>query len=569
MVDGEIAVADKQGHTDFGALQNALSNGGAGIGYYLFDILNLDGEDLRKQPLADRKERLKALLKDVPKGGPLFFSDHIEGSGAEVFARSCKMKLEGIVSKQADAPYRSGRSTAWLKTKCGMEQEFIIIGWRPSTKAGRPFSSLLLAVREGGELRYAGRVGSGYSGARLEGLSATFKALARKTPPARDVPREIARQARFLEPKLVAEIAFRGWTRDNLVRQGSFKGLRGDKPAAEVVREVPMPKAKATKVVKATARTAVTRSQGAKPERRSTSSSSGKDAETIEGVRVTHPDRVLFAAQGVSKRDLIAYYLSIADYILPHVADRPISLVRCPRGSGGECFFQKHASDGFPEQFEKIRIREKSGTDDYLYIHDRQGLVAAVQMGVLELHVWGCHVDDVEKPDRMVFDFDPDPGLPFGAVIAGAKGMRDRLADLGLKSFPMLTGGKGVHVVVPLRRGHSWDEHRDFSEAMARMMAADEPDRYVATMSKAKRHGKIFIDYLRNTRGATAISPYSTRARAGAYVAVPVSWPQLARAKDAHPVHVGAGARFIKRSDPWPDYFKVKQALPLSKLGKL
>ena len=288
-------------------------------------------------------------------------------------------------------------------------------------------------------------------------------------------------------------------------------------------------------------------------------------AEAIAGVRVTHPDRVLFTQQDVTKRELIDYYLSIADRILPHVAQRPLSLVRCPRGSGKECFFQKHASDGFPDLFEKVRIREKSGAGDYLYIRDRRGLVAAVQMGVLELHVWGCHVDEIEKPDRMVFDFDPDEGLPFAAVLAGANEMRARLKKLGLESFALVTGGKGVHVVMPLKRGHTWDQHRDFAEALARVMAEDSPDRYVATMSKAKRRGKIFVDYLRNTRGATAIAPFSTRARAGAFVAMPVSWPQLAKMKDAHPVTVEKAARFAKRDtgrDPWPDYFKLKQKLP-------
>ncbi len=285
-------------------------------------------------------------------------------------------------------------------------------------------------------------------------------------------------------------------------------------------------------------------------------------SEEIAGVRVTNPDRVQFPAENITKRDVINHYLSIADHILPHVAERPLSLVRCPDGIAKKCFFQKHASDGFPDLFRKVKIREKSGTDDYLYIEDERGLVAAVQMGVLELHIWGCEVDEVEKPDRLVFDFDPDEGLDFARVREGATEMRARLKDLGLESFPMLTGGKGVHVVVPLKRGHSWDEHRDFAEAIARVVAEEDPDRYVANMSKAKRRGKIFVDYLRNTRGATAISPFSTRSRAGAFVSVPVSWTQLARMKDAHPVAVGEVARFMGKRDPWPGYFKVRQKLP-------
>lgn len=558
VIDGELTVT-VGGHTDFGALQEAIGTGRGRIDFHVFDLLQLDGEDVRRLPLLERKQKLKALLARAKGLRNIIYSPHVTGGGERAFARACRKGLEGIVSKKADAPYRSVRTRGWLKSKCGHEQEFVIIGWRPSSKAARAFASLLLAVREGRALRYAGRVGTGYTEARLAHLGERFERLARKTSPARDVPPAIARQARFIEPKLVAEIAFRGWTRDGLVRQGAFKGLRGDKSAREVVRETPMSKRKAVRRASAKARAAVRRSPA----------TASDGAEIIEGVRVTHPDRVLFAAQGVTKRTLIDYYLSIADRILPHVAERPLSLVRCPRGSKGACFFQKHASEGFPDAFAEVRIREKSGADNYLYIRDKRGLVAAVQMGVLELHVWGCHVDEIEKPDRLVFDFDPDAGLDFAAVREGARAMRDRLEQLGLKSFPMVTGGKGVHVVVPLRRGHTWDEHRDFAEAIARSMAEEQPDRYVATMSKAKRRGKIFIDWLRNTRGATAISPYSTRARAGAFVALPVSWPQLARMKDAHPADVAGAKRFIGRGDPWPDYFKLKQALPLSKLGRL
>ncbi|MCQ3942533.1 MAG: DNA ligase D [Alphaproteobacteria bacterium] len=562
LLAGEIAVADAQGRTNFGALQDALSGGRGRMAYYLFDILHLDGEDLRGKPLTARKEILKGLLGGRTNG-PLAYSDHIMGHGDDVYADACRLHLEGVISKLAAAPYRSGRSKGWLKSKCGMEQEFVVIGWRPSGKAGRPFSSILLAVREGGRLRYAGRVGTGYSETRLRGLRAEFGRRARKTPPTDDVPPAIARQARFVEPELVAEIEFRGWTRDGLVRQGSFKGLRGDKPATEIVRERPMARRKAVASAKKekAGRTRAARTAAARADVRI----SDDGPEEIAGVRVTHPDRVLFPAQGITKRKLIEHYLSIADAMLPHIVERPISLVRCPRGSGKACFFQKHASDGFPDDFKAVRIREKSGADQYLYIEDEGGLVASVQMGVLELHPWGCHVDAIEKPDRMIFDIDPDAGLDFAHVRAAAAELRDRLQETGLETFPMVTGGKGVHVIAPLMRGHSWDEHRAFAEALARVMAEDSPDRYVASMSKAKRKGKIFIDYLRNTRGATAVAPFSTRARPGAYVAMPVSWPQLARMKDAHPVRVGEARRYLGRRDPWPDYFKVRQKLPTPK----
>jgi bifunctional non-homologous end joining protein LigD len=574
LLDGEIAVADATGHTDFGALQDALSTGKGALTYYLFDLLELDGKDLRKRPLTERKEMLRGLLKGT--AAPLIYSDHVVGNGAKAFAQACAMKLEGLISKQADAPYRSGRTRSWLKSKCGFEQEFVIIGWRPSDKAGRPFSSLLLAVREGDTFRYAGRVGSGYSGEGLDRLSGEFRALARKTAPVPDVPPDIARRAHFVEPKLVAEIAFRGWTREGLIRQGSFKGLRSDKPATEVVEETPMPTRKATQAkvtrsgptasgktpTRKSAKKAATRVRLRKGSPHVVTTRTAGDTEEIAGVRITHPDRVLYPDAGITKRDVIAHYLSIADLMLQHIADRPLSLVRAPRGVGGETFYQKHASEGWPDEFKAISIREKSGSDKYLYITDERGLVAAAQMAVLELHIWCSHVDEVEKPDRLVFDFDPDEGLDFVHVREAAKTMRGMLNEVGLQSFAMVTGGKGVHVVVPLRRGHSWDEHREFAEALARVMAEHDPDRFVATMSKAKRRGKIFVDYLRNQRGATAIAPFSTRARKGAPVAVPVSWERLARLDTAHPVAVGDVKRFMGPKDPWPGYFKLRQGLP-------
>jgi bifunctional non-homologous end joining protein LigD len=536
LLDGEIAVADEAGHTDFGALQEALSEGNGGFGYYLFDLLHLDGEDLRKLPLIERKQKLKSLLKNAGKG-PLLYSDHIEGDAELVFARACDLKLEGIVSKNKNDPYRSGRTKSWLKVKCGMEQEFVIIGWRPSDKAGRPFSSLLLAVHEEGKLRYAGRVGTGYTGAWLDELAKKFKQHARKNAPVDDIPRAITRHAHFVDPVLVAEIAFRGWTRDGLVRQGSFKGLRADKPARQIVREKPMPKAKAVKL-------------------------SNTETGEIEGIRITHPDRVVFPGQGVTKRDLADYYVKIADLILPHVANRPLSLVRCPQGREKECFFQKHASPGWPDALRKIRIKEKSGADDYLYVEDIGGVIAAVQMGVLELHIWGSHVGAVEKPDRMVFDLDPDEGLSFTKVKEAALDLKKRLEGFDLESYPMVSGGKGIHVVVPLAPKHSWDEHRAFSEALARLMEEDEPERYVATMSKKKRKGRIFVDYLRNQRGSTAISPYSTRARKGAHIAAPIAWRSLAKLKNAHPFGVRDAAKLNRQGDPWKGYFSRKQSLP-------
>ena len=540
LLDGEIAVADSEGHTSFSALQVALSEGRGGFGYYIFDLLFLDGEDLRKRPLIERKRLLEKLLAGARKG-PLFYSSHLHGQGEQVFRHACALRLEGIISKLARDPYRSGRTKSWLKTKCGMEQEFVVVGWQPSDKAGRPFRSILLAVREEGELRYVGRVGTGYSEARLDELSALFRKHARKDAPVANVPRAFAKHARWVRPVLVAEVAFRGWTHDGMVRQGSFKGLRQDKPARAIVREVPMPKAAAVKIAH------------------------GEDKDEIAGVHITHPDREMFAGEGVTKRDLIDYYVAVADRMLPYIEGRPLALVRCPDGTAKQCFFQKHASPGWPDQFGKIRIREKSGSDEYLYIEDVQGLIAAAQMSVLELHILGARADAVEKPDRMVFDLDPDEGLPFAKVKSAAKDLRARLKKIGLESFPMVTGGKGVHVVVPLQRKHTWDQHRAFAEALARLMADEEPERFVANMSKAKRKGKIFVDYLRNQRGSTAIAPFSTRARKGAFVALPVPWQGLAKLANAHPANLKGAAKLIWGRDSWAGYLKVKQSLPLAK----
>lgn len=286
------------------------------------------------------------------------------------------------------------------------------------------------------------------------------------------------------------------------------------------------------------------------------------EADEIEGIRITHPDRVVFPGQGVTKRGLVEYYVAIKDLILPHIAGRPLSLVRCPQGREKQCFFQKHASPGWPEELRKIRIKEKSGSDEYMYVENISGVVAAVQMGVLELHIWGSHVDAVEKPDRLVFDLDPDEGLSFAKVKEAALDLKKRLEHFDLESFPMVTGGKGIHVVVPLKPDHSWDDHRAFAEAMARLMEEQDPGRYVANMSKKKRAGRIFVDYLRNQRGSTAICPYSTRARKGAFVATPLAWRSLGKLRDAHPFSVKDAKKLARAGDPWEGYRALKQSLP-------
>jgi bifunctional non-homologous end joining protein LigD len=504
LLDGEIVALDDKGKTGFSALQQAISEGGRGLSLFLFDALEIDGEKLEKLPNLERKQRLAALVGD---GRPPFilYADHIIGKGEQLFKAMCDAGQEGIISKKADAPYRHARTKNWLKVKCTRRQEFVIIGWSESDKKGRGFRALLLGVHEEGSLRYAGKVGTGFSMAVQNDLRARLDALAIEKVPA-PVPRAEARGAHWVRPELVAEIAFAEFTADNVVRHASFLGLRGDKKAREVVAEMPQ----------------------ALPE----------PAE--EEVKISNPDRIIFPEAKVTKGELASYYRAMGAPMAVWTANRPISLVRCPQGRAKKCFFQKHDSGTFGAHVHHVPIREKDGhNEDYLYVEDSDGVIACVQMGTIEFHGWGSKVADVEKPDRIVFDLDPDVGLDFELVKKAAKDIKTHLADMGLTTFPMLTGGKGVHVIVPLTPKAEWPEVKDFAQRFALALAEAEPDRFTAALSKAKRTGRIFVDYLRNQRGATAIMPYSARAREGAPVAAPIGWEELDEMQ--------SGARFSVR----------------------
>jgi bifunctional non-homologous end joining protein LigD len=512
LIDGEI-VAFKQGRPDFSTLKDAISSGSA-MTLFAFDLLELDGKSLTKQGNVVRKERLRALIEGDDER--LQFAEHIVGSGETLFETMCREGYEGIVSKRADAPYAGRRTSDWLKIKCLHRQEFVIVGWLGSDKR-RGFRSLLLGVREGDKLRYAGKVGTGFSQETIAEIGMKLERLARKTPTV-EAPRAAVRGAHWVTPKLVAEVAYAEVTPDGVLRHSSFLGLRGDKKADEVVAEKPRNAPEAPKT----------------------------------SVRITNPDRRLFDDSPVTKGDLAAFYETMAPAILPFAANRPISLVRCPQGRAKRCFFQKHDAGSFGDHVHHVDIHEKDGgTEAYLYVADADGLVACVQMGTIEFHGWGSSVDALEKPDRMVFDLDPDEGLGFDAVKKAAIDLKDHLADIGLVSFAMLTGGKGVHVVVPLTPEAEWPAVKDFADRFSRALAQAEPDRFTATMSKAKRKGRIFIDWLRNQRGATAVMPYTVRARAGAPVAVPVSWAELGGIDTAAQWHVGDAEAILERlSDP-------------------
>lgn len=529
LVDGEAAVADASGRTDFSALQKALDgSGGARVSYFAFDLLAEGKSDLRKTPLLERKDRLATVLNGAK--APIRLSPHLIGDGPDVFEAFREKQLEGVVSKRVDCPYRSGRTNIWLKAKCVNEREFVIVGYQPSAK--RAFSSLLLADREGGALTYRGNVGTGFNDKTLAALHKQLSALERAKP-ALNVPREAARGAKWVKPDLVAHVRYAELTGDGYVRHAVFLGLRGDKPAEEVAIESELP------------------------------------ARTSK-VRLTNPDRVLFPDAGVTKAEYAAYLEAAAPRMGPHVFGRPISLVRAPDGAGGQTFFQKHAMKGAPKELETTPVTESDGKQEhYLTVRNLDGLVACAQMSALEIHLWGSRNDELEKPDRLVFDLDPDEGLDFEQVKRAAFDIKAVLDSADLPSFALLSGGKGIHIVLHLKRRHSWEEAKGFSGALAEQIAGLDPKRFVATMTKAKRTGRIFIDYFRNGRGATAIAPYSARARGMAPIAAPVSWKELRTIASASAFKLRDMAARLREPDPWADYADCAVALTKKARAKL
>jgi bifunctional non-homologous end joining protein LigD len=523
LIDGEVVAMDAKGHPSFQALQSALKEGGP-LTFFAFDLLEQDGEDVAALPNIERKERLAALLKDVPP--PILYADHVIGNGEGLFEQLCREGLEGIVSKRADAPYRNRRTQSWLKIKCINRQEFVIVGWTESDK-GRGFRSLLLGLNEERGLRYAGKVGTGFDMARIDSLLEQLKPLETDKPTVK-APRAATRNAHWVKPQIVAEIGFTEFTSDGVLRHPSFIGLREDKPAAEVVKEKPAP------------------------------------APELP-IKITNPDRVIFPESGITKGELAAYYAALADPMLEWLAHRPVSLVRCPQGRAKHCFFQKHDAGSFGEHVLHVPIREKDGSvEPYLYVDDAEGMLTCVQMGTIEFHGWGSKVDKVEYPDRLVFDLDPDEGLDFDAVKRAAIQLREILIEMGLVSFPMLSGGKGVHVVVPLDASKDWPAVKDFASRFSKALAQAHPDRFTANMKKVERKGRIFLDWLRNQRGATAVLPYSARARARATVAAPITWAELEDVESAGRYTIADAEELLTRagSKALKDWGKADQALP-------
>ncbi|HEY0266092.1 MAG TPA: DNA ligase D [Rhizomicrobium sp.] len=542
IIDGEVCALDHNGAPDFAALQAALSDGKSEpLIFFAFDLLFADGEDFRPLPLLARKERLQALLKKAPAN--LRTVEHFTSGGDAVLLSACRMHLEGIVSKRADAPYTAGRGDNWTKAKCRAGHEVVIGGW--STTAGK-FRSLLVGVNRGDHLIYVGRVGTGYSAPKVKQLLPRLKAMAAKNSPFTGTGAPRAEPGvHWLKPDLVAEIEFAGWTGDGMVRQAAFKGLRADKPADEVRAEMPK---KTRKLAEPKAAKDVSSSKTAKAA-----------SSVVMNIPISHPDKPLWPDAGddepVTKLELARYYEAVGEWMLPHIAGRPCSMVRAPDGIDGEQhFFQRHAGAGQSSLFTLVKVA--GDRKPYLQIDRVEALAAVAQAGGLELHPWNCAPGKPDMPGRFVFDLDPSPGLAFDDVVAAAKELKDRLEALGLAPFAKTTGGKGLHVVTPFDAGKSigWSEAKAIAREICARMAADSPDKYLLNMSKAKRTGKIFLDYLRNDRMATAVAPLSPRARPGATVSMPLEWSQVKKGLDPKKFTVRTAPALIAKSKAWRDY---------------
>ncbi len=569
IIDGEAVALDRNGAPDFAALQAALSEERTdNLIYFAFDLLFADGDDLRSLPLEERKNRLHGLLEATHIGGspsPIRYVEHLTAAGDVVLQAACRMSLEGIVSKRLDAPYRSGRAESWTKAKCRGGHEVVIGGWADTN--GR-FRSLLVGAYRDDHLVYLGRVGTGFGQDVVKRITPTLKSAAAEKSPfgGKNAPRNAA-DVHWLQPSLVAEIEFAGWTADGMVRQASFKGLRQDKPAVEVEAEAPAPVE--TDLAKPQAASAERQAGPSRPARRATQVEAAKGSKgdsVVMGVPISHPDKVLWPASGndpaITKLDLARYFEAVGPAMLPHVEERPCSIVRAPDGIDGELFFQRHAMPGTSSLLTLVTI--SGDRKPYLALERVEGLAALAQVAATELHPSNCFPHEPETPGRLVFDLDPAPEVDFARVIEAAREMRDRLEHLGLATFPKTTGGKGLHVVTPLAhdRKLQWPEAKAFAQRVCAEMAADSPDRYLVNMSKKARVGRIYLDYLRNDLLSTAVAPFSPRARPGATVSMPLTWLEVRSGLDPRHFTIRTVPALLKRSRAWDGFGEAARPLP-------
>jgi len=547
VIDGEVVVLDENGLSSFGKLQTAFDEKkSARLTYFCFDLLHLDtgegGRNLRSAKLLERKELLERLLQSTDTD-VLRFSEHLQADGHQMFHEACKLGAEGIVSKQADAKYVPGRSSSWTKTKCILKQELVIGGFTLPSKGGDGLGSLLLGYYDRDVLRYAGRAGTGFTQKSGQALRKKLEALQQKSVPFAEVSALARKGAIWVKPQLVGEVEFRAWTEDGMLRQAAYKGLREDKAANQVRRE------------------------HANPDDASVGKSAMPEAvKKRAAVRLTHADKVIDAASGLTKQTLADYYDAIAEKILPHIQDRPLSIVRCPDGSTGKCFFQKHVKAGLPKGtgFVDVPDKKTGKIEQYITISTKESLVGMAQINVLEMHPWGARNERLEEPDRLILDLDPDESLPWDVLAESAAEVRQRLKKLGLESFLKGTGGKGLHIIAPIapEKEHGWGTIKAFAHAFVQQMELENPKRYLTKMTKAARSGRIYLDYLRNERGATAVAPYSPRSRAGVNVSMPLSWNAL-KAERMPRFSVADFAQWIGtvRQDPWKAMLSLHQPL--------
>ncbi|EWG98299.1 DNA ligase D [Halomonas sp. BC04] len=559
LLDGEVVAMGKDGVSRFGQLQEALSSGrSSALVYQLFDLPYLEGHDLSNVALLERKRTLVALLDSAGlQAGTIRYSEHIDTQGEAFHERACQIGLEGIICKRADSRYQQKRSRDWLKVKCVSHEEFVVGGYTAPGGSRSGFGSLLMGAYGKQGLVYAGRVGTGFNNRLLERLSATLQELEVEHSPFHDSVPD-SRSAHWVRPELVIEVEFTERTRDGRLRHPAFRGLREDRNPEEI---------RMTSTKEMAAEDAPKKDDKANK----TTTCSHKNETSLLGIRLTSPDRVLFPEQGLTKLDLARFYDQIQEWVLPHLVRRPLSLVRCPQGRNDECFFQKHPRRAIPDSVPRIDVPEKKGSAEYVYLETAADLVGLVQAGALEIHPWGSRIDDLERPDSLVFDLDPDEGMAWKEILRVAGTLRERLESLGLTPFVRTTGGKGLHLVVPLEPAAGWDQAKAFAKGVAEAHAKDDPQRLTTNMSKAKREGRIFIDYLRNGRGATAVASYTVRARENAPVAVPIRWDELNAALRADRYNVENLRRRLSalREDPWGGFSDAARPLDADLLKRV